>query len=172
MRTTLLLAGLVLVAGPLAAHDDKKYESRAGKYAVEFPGKPMVETKKTDEGELNIASVAEKGGGFMVIYTDLPADKLKDTKPKDLLASGEKGLVDGFKAKINSSKDIEFGKDKYPARQLTATAFIPDEAVTINLRLTIILANNRLYQVFVFGPKELPTSPEANKFFDSFEITK
>lgn len=172
MRTSLLLAVLALIAGPLAAHDDKKYESKAGKYMVVFPGAPMVESKKTDEGELNIASVAEKGGGFLVIYTDFPADKLKETKPKDLLASGEKGLVDSFKARVATSKDIEFGKEKYPARQITATAFIPDEAVTVNLRLTLILANNRLYQVFVFGPKELPTSPEANKFFESFEITK
>jgi hypothetical protein len=172
MRWRSIVVGLILINLTVAASDEKKYESKAGRYKVTFPGTPSISSKKVDDGELNIATVAANGGGYLVIYTDLSADKLKETKPKELLESGEKGLVESFKAKITSSKDLEFGKQKYPARQLTAEAFIPDEAININLRMTIILADNRLYQVFVFGPKDLPKGKEADTFFESFEIAK
>jgi hypothetical protein len=172
MRSGLIFMGLVLCTTTLMALDDKPYESKAGKYKVTFPGTPKTEAKKVDDGELNTAMVDKDGGGFLVIYTDLGNEKLKDTKPKEILASGEKGLVDNFKAKITSSKDIEFGKQKFPARQLAGEATIPGESITINLRMTIVLAENRLYQVFVFGPKDLVMGKEADKFFESFEITK
>ncbi len=172
MRWRLIIVGIVLFGTTLSAGDEKKYESKAGRYKVTFPGAPEISSKKVDDGELNIASVGQGGGGFLVIYTDLSSDKLKESKPKELLISGEKGLIESFKAKITSSKDIEFGKQKFPARQLEATAFIPDEAININLRMTMILADNRLYQVFVFGPKDLPKGKEADTFFESFEITK
>jgi hypothetical protein len=172
MRWRLIIVGILLFTATLSAQDEKKYESKAGRFKVTFPSTPAITSKKVDDGELNIASVAMSGGGFLVIYTDLSAEKLKETKPKELLVSGEKGLVESFKAKIISSKDIEFGKQKFPARQITAEAFIPEEAISINLRMTIILADNRLYQVFVFGPKDLPKGKDADAFFDSFEVTK
>jgi hypothetical protein len=172
MRSRLIIAAFVLCSASLAAHDDKKYESATGKYKVVFPGKPDSETKKVEDGELNVTSYAMNGGGFLVIYTDLSAAKLKENKAKDLLASGEKGLVDSFKAKVKSSKDIEFGKQKFPAKEITAEAFLAKEAISIHIRLTLILADNRLYQILVFGPKELPAGEDADKFFKSFEITK
>jgi hypothetical protein len=172
MRWRSVMMGVVLFSATLSAQDDKKFESKAGRYKAAFPGLPAISSKKVDDGELNIASVAKSGGGFVVIYTDLSGDKLKEAKPKELLISGEKGLVESFKAKITSSKDIEFGKQKFPAREITAEAFIPEESVSINLRMTIILAESRLYQVFVFGPKDLPKGKEADAFFDTFEIAK
>jgi len=172
MRVLLAFVLLASANAAISAQDGKPYESKAGKYKVTFPDTPMTSSKKADDGELNVASAAFKGGGFMIIYTDLNADKLKEVKPKDILMGGEKGLVENFKPKITSSKDIEFGKQKFPARQIEGEAFLAEEGISINLRLTLILADNRLYQVFVFGPKDLPKAKEAEKFFDTFEITK
>jgi hypothetical protein len=172
MRPSLAIAVIAIACTCLAAQEVKTYESKAGKFKADFPKTPMVSSKKIDEGELNIASIDFKGGGFIVIYSDLNADKLKTTKPKDILAGGEKGLIEGFKPKITSTKDIEFGKQKYPGRQIAGEAYLAEEGISINLRLTLILADNRLYQVFVFGPKDLPNGKEAEKFFETFEITK
>jgi hypothetical protein len=172
VKSCLIAALVVLLCATLSAQDEKPYESKAGKYKAVFPKMPTVTSKKVDDGELNIASIDFKGGGFLVIYSDLNAEKLKNTKPKEILAGGEKGLIDGFKPKITSTKDIEFGKQKYPARQIAGEAFLAEEGISINLRLTLILADNRLYQVFVFGPKDLPNGKEADKFFETFEITK
>ena len=42
----------------------------------------------------------------------------------------------------------------------------------INLRIQIILAGTRLYQVFVVGPKDMVMGKEADAFLKSFEITR
>jgi hypothetical protein len=166
MRSTIAAAVFVLFAAGVTAQDAKKYESKEGKYSVAFPGTPKDEAKKAGGIGLNIAMVQKGAGGFAVIYSDLPAEAIKAVKAKDLLDGGQKGLVDNFKAKVTSSKDIEFGKQKYPAREIVG------EKDAINLRITIILAENRLYQVFVVGPKDLTTGKEADEFLKSFEITK
>jgi hypothetical protein len=101
-----------------------------------------------------------------VIYSDLAAESVKVTKPADLLDGGEKGLIDSLKAKVTSSKNVEFGKQKYPGRQIAA------ETDATHLRLTLILVENRLYQILVFGPKELVAGKDADKFFESFEIAR
>jgi hypothetical protein len=165
MRITGAAAGLVLVAG-LAVAADEKFTSKDGKYAVAFPGSPKTQTTKAGPVDLNITIVEKNMGGFAVIYSDLPAETLKVAKPKDLLDGGQKGLIDNFKAKLTKSNDIEFGKDKLPGREIVG------EKDAMQLRLTLILKDNRLYQVFVVGPKDLVSGKDADDFFKSFEITK
>jgi hypothetical protein len=166
MRFTIAATVIALFAAGLTAADDKKYESKEGKYAVAFPSTPKLEMKKSGDLDLNIA-VAELGmGGFAVVHATLPAEFVKARKPKDLLDSGQKGLVDNFKATVITSKDIEFGSQKFPAREIYA------EKDATHLRITIILADDRLYQIFVVGPKELITSKDAEDFSKSLEIMK
>jgi len=170
MRSSFSAAAFVLFAAGLAiGHEDKKpekYVSKEGKYSVGFPGKPMVETKKAGGVDLHSAMVLEGMGAFSVFFADVQADAVKDSKPKDLLDRAEKGMIQNFKAKVTSSRDFEFGKEKYPAREFVA------EKNANSLRFQIILANNRLYQVFVVGPKDMVTGKGADAFFKSFEITK
>jgi hypothetical protein len=170
MRSTFAAALFVLFAAALAAgqadQKPEKYASKEGKYIVGFPGKPMVETKKAGGVDLNIAIVVKGLGGFAVIHSDLPAEAAKAAKPKDLIDGGQKGLIDNFKAKVSSSKDFEFGKQKYPARELIA------QKGATNLRIQIILVDSRLYQILVVGPEDMITGKEADAFFKSFEITK
>ena len=152
-----------------AAQDDKpneKYVSKEGKFTAVFPGKPMTISKQAGGVDLHIAIVEKGMGGFAIIHSDLPAGAVKAAKPKDLLDGGQKGLIDNFKAKITSSKDFEFGKQKYPARELIGAKD------AINLRIQIILAGTRLYQVFVVGPKDMVMGKEADAFLKSFEITR
>ena len=79
----------------------------------------MKSTKKAGGADLNIALVVQGAGGFGVVYTDLPPETTKLAKAKDLLDGGQqKGLVESFKAKLTSSKDFEFGTQKYPAREI------------------------------------------------------
>ena len=40
----------------------------------------------------------------------------------------------------------------------------------MTVRVTLILAGDRLYQVFVHGPKEFATGKAADTFLESFEI--
>ena len=85
-----------------------------------------------------------------------------------LLEGGEKGLVDTFKATVTKAAETKFtsnGKD-YPAREITA------KKDDLNMRVTLILVDNRLYQVFVVGAKELVDGAEADAFMKSFELMK
>jgi hypothetical protein len=171
MRSPIAIAAFVLFACGLGAADEKKdepkkYESKEGKYAVAFPGKPEVSTKKAGAEEWNMAVVKTEAGAYLVIHSDLPAESLKAAKPKEILAEAEKAFMNSFKANVTSSKEVEFGKKKYPAREAVA------EKDATQLRITLVLADNRLYQVFVVGPKDLVGGKEADEFFKSFEVTK
>lgn len=157
-----------LVSG-ISAQDNKpieKYVSKEGKYTAAFPGKPMLESRKVGEVALHSALVQKGAGVFSVFFNDVKETAGKSTKPKEILDGGQKGVVDNFKAKLTSSKDFEFGKQKYPARELVA------EKDGNTLRFQIIVAGNRLYQVFVVGPKDMVMGKEADAFLKSFEITK
>jgi len=160
----------LLIACAVAAGQGKpvdKYASKEGRYSVQFPDKPMKSTKKTGGVDLNVALVAQGMGAFGVVYSDLPPETTKIVKPKELIDGGQqKGFVESFKAKITSSKDFEFGKEMYPAREIVGAN---DQ---LHLRIQIILAGDRVYQLLVVGPKDLTTSPDADAFFKSFEITK
>lgn len=170
MRTLLSSVAVLVAACGLAAQDDKKYESRDGKYAVAFPGAPATDTKKAGELTLSTAAVEAKGVSYLVIYSDLPAESVKASKAEDILENGEKGLVDNFKAKVTKSQSTTFGKDKYPARNVTAEVKV--DATTLQLRLRIVLVNNRVYQVLAVGSPEAVSGAAADKFFESFEVRK
>ncbi|AWM41311.1 hypothetical protein GobsT_00640 [Gemmata obscuriglobus] len=171
LKTVLAVTVLVLGAGALTGQD-KKFDSKDGKFSAKFPLEPKVVPQKAGGLDLYI-TIAEKDKdkdkvGFAVIYTDLPADVVKSSPGKKLLEGGAKGLEDNFKAKIVSSSETVFkanGKD-YPARDLVA------EKESLTLRVRIIMVDARLYQVFVIGSKEQATGKEADEFLKSFELAK
>jgi hypothetical protein len=173
MRLYIAITVAILLLNDLQARDPKPFESKEGKYKVVFPGEPEVTTKKTEGNEkLHMASYSPQGGGgFFVIYSDLKGDKIKDSKPREILESGKEGLVKNVGAEIKKSREIEW--QKYPALRIEGEAKLPGENTKIHLNMTIILTReNRLYQVFVFGPKDFVSSKQVDKFFDSFQITK
>jgi len=52
------------------------------------------------------------------------------------------------------------------------TAEVKVDATTLKLRLLIVLANNRVYQVLAVGSEDAVGGPMTDKFFESFEIRK
>lgn len=168
LKTICTAAALLVFAGALCGQEAKKYDSKEGKFGAKFPGEPKTVSQKAGGLDLVITIVEKGSGGYAVIYSDMPADVVKAAPAEKLLEGGEKGLVDNFKAKVTDSKKSEFesGGKKYPAREITA------EKENLTLRIKIILVDNRLYQVFVVGPKEQATGKEADEFIKSFELAK
>ncbi|QJW96131.1 hypothetical protein FTUN_3686 [Frigoriglobus tundricola] len=167
MRTMVVIAALVACAAGLSAQDAKKYE-KDGKFTAKFPSTPEVKSASAGGLKLNVVVSDSAGGkgGFMVTYSDIPADKLKAPTPEQVLESSEKGLAENFKAKITKSSAAPLGPKKYPAREVTA------EREEFHLRGTIVLAGGRLYQVYAFGSKEFASSKEASDFLASFAVTE
>src|SRR5262245_10271227 len=167
MRPVLALVLFVGVTVCVQAADDEKYTSKEGKFAIQFPAGSKVKTATQKAGgiSLNLASVESDGKTYVTMYTELPEAATK-LPPKTLLDAMEKGAVDKSGAKLDSSKDITFGKDKLPGRE----SVMDKDGNKITARL--ILADMRVYMVMVGGPKDFATSKDATKFLDSFEITK
>jgi hypothetical protein len=168
-RTWALAAVLVAVATAGTAQEFKPHASAAGRYKVLFPGEVKTDTTDIQAGKdtlkLTLDTVELKGDTvFMVSYVDASDEVAKKpTGPRlDKVRDGNKG--EG--GKVHEDKEIAVGAEKYPGRDLlieTPAGFI---------RNRVVIAGNRLYQVMVQGTKEVVTSPSADKFVASFEITK
>ncbi|MBA4190104.1 MAG: hypothetical protein C0467_19130 [Planctomycetaceae bacterium] len=170
--TVLGLAVVILALASVASAQPpefKLYASTEGRYKVQFPGAVKTETVpiKADKGELNLTiDLVELRGGtsFLVTFVDASDEvaKLPAEGRLDKVRDGNKG-TDG---KVVADKPIAVGVEKYPGRDVLI------EKSEGFLRNRAVIAGNRLYQVMVQGPKDVVTSPSADRFFDSFEITK
>lgn len=165
-----IAATVLLTASAAIAAQDKKFESKEGKYSIGFPGTPTTDSKKVGDLTIYTTALDAKGVAYMVIYSDLPAEGVKVSKPEEILDNGEKGLVNSFKAKVTKSQATTFGTAKYPARHVVAE--IKVDATTLHMRLLIVLVNNRVYQVLALGSADAVTGKVSDKFFESLEIRK
>lgn len=168
-RTCALFVLLATLAGGATAQEFKLHSSPVGRYKIQFPGEVKSTTSDIKAGTETLKftlDTAELKGGtvFMVSYVDAPDEVAK--KPAgprlDKVRDGNKGTA----GKVLEDKDVTVGAEKHPGRDLlieTPAGFLRNRAV---------IAGNRLYQVMVQGTKEVVTSPSADKFIASFEITK
>lgn len=161
---------LFLLAAGTAAQEPKKFESKDGRFAVAFPDKPTTRTNKAPSGvEMTLTALERGGSAYMVIFADLPADAVKKSKANDLLDNGEKGLVNNFKGRVTKSQNVEFGKQKFPGREIFAD--VTSDKNELQLRLMIVIVDARLYQVVMLGPRGTVLGKDGDRFFESFEIT-
>ena len=171
MRTRMFaVVAIVTILGVVAAQTEfKPYASTDGRYKVLFPGAVKTDTVEveTGKGELTVTvdSVELRGGtAFLVTYADSPDDVAKQPAgPRfDKVRDANKGET----GKVLEEKNLTVGAEKFPARDVLI------ETPNGCLRNRIVIAGPRLYQVMVQGTKEVVTSPSADRFLASFEVTK
>ncbi len=164
------LAGLVVAfAGVAAGQDFKPHTSATGRYKALFPGEVKSETTDIQAGKdtlkLTLDMVELKGDTvFMVSYVDASDEVAK--KPAGPRLEKVRDGNKGPNGKVIEDKEITVGAEKYPGRDLLI------ETPNGYLRNRVVIADKRLYQVMIQGSKEVVTSPSADKFIASFEITK
>jgi hypothetical protein len=164
------VVGLVAILGGAAAQPEfKQYASTDGRYKVMFPGpvKTDMVDVPADKGEVTVTidSVELRGGtAFLVTYVDAPEEVAK--KPAGPRLDKVRDANKGDKGKVLVDKDLTVGMEKYPARDVLIET--PDGC----LRNRIVIAGPRLYQVMIRGEKDVVTSPSADRFLASFEVTK
>jgi hypothetical protein len=175
MNARLLLLGLT--APLLLAAEDKpkasleEFTSKAGGFTVSMPGQPK-ETSKTsktpsgkDSKQLTYA-VDQKSSAFLVIVTDMP--DLAKADPDTLngaLERGRQAAEASIKGKLLGEKKIKLGNHPGLDFQISSPRFGI-------YRSRIYIADGRLYQVIVLGPKEVATSKQADEFLESFKLNK
>jgi len=148
----------------------KKYVDKAGGFSINFPGKPKQDSTKLDtaagKSTLFINSVETKeGNAFLVMYNDFPVEVEEDAIDRVL-----DGAVSGVSQKgdIVTKKNVKFGPDKIPAREVVMDA----NDGNIRFRILIVMRGSRLYQVMVAGPDEFADTDKAKDYIKSFEFTK
>jgi hypothetical protein len=164
------VGGLVAILGLARAQVEfKQYASTDGRYKVLFPGPVSTETVDVPSGKaqvkVTIDSVELRGGtAFVVTFVDTPDDVAKT--PAGPRIDKVRDANKGEKGKVLEEKELTLGMEKFPARDVliqTADGY---------LRNRIVIAGTRLYQVMIRGAKDVVTSPSADKFLASFEVTK
>jgi hypothetical protein len=167
LRTLTVLALVTCATLCSGAPDDKKYLSKEGQYAVKFPPGASVKTEmsKVNDIEISLAFVNVDDKAYFVMCMAFPS-AVKGETAKGMLDWAEKVGVSRTGGKAESSKGFEFGKEKYPGREIVADK---DGA---KARARLIIAGKRIYILTVGGPKDFATSDDATKFLDSFEIMK
>lgn len=167
---TFALVGLVVCLGTVSAQVEfKDYASSVGRYKVLFPGPVKSETfdVKMDKVDLKVTTDSVElraGTSFLVTYVDAPEEVAKGpVGPRfDKVRDANKGDT----GKVLEEKELTVGLEKHPARDVLI------QTSTGCIRNRIVIAGTRLYQVMVQGSKDVVTSPSADKFLTSFEVTK
>lgn len=174
MRARTFALGALVLALPLAAsgQDLKPFASGAGRYKAQFPG--AVKTTTTDVAagkdtlKLTLDAVELKGDiTFTVSYVDASEEVAK--RPPGPRLEKVRDAIKGDKGTVLDDKEITvaLGDEKFPGRDVLI------ETPAGFLRNRIVIVERRLYQVMVQGgSKEVVTSETADKFLNSFELTK
>jgi hypothetical protein len=154
----------------------QKFSSTDGRFTVEMPGKAAVSSTKSSEGvTMNFAIVKSLIEQYEVMYFDAPEQLIKNSEPQKLF----KAFTDSEypNMKLEKEKVIAFGTDKWPGLEYRVETVVKTDnggMVPVFKRDRLILAGNRFYivQYRAVVNKNLLDSKEADRFFDSFAITK
>jgi hypothetical protein len=168
MRTVLAIGLLTVCALTAGAQEPALHESKDGRFAAKFPLQPgsSVTNQKVKVAGIELALwTSERAtSAYSVACCDLTTDALKDSPAAKVLEKSEQGFVAQTKMKVSGSKATTFGPKAYPAREFFA------DREGAQVRVLLVLAETRLYQVYVIGAKDTVTGKEVDDFFASFVI--
>ncbi len=161
-----VLLGLFALTGCGSSATWREYTSTDGHFSVLMVGTPR---QTENAGFHTVACAPQKGVVYQVTYGDKPVDKEFQGKPdgveKYLYRTCEV-LVGKLGGRLTEGKKIALGD--IPGYEITVEVEAPEPGVH---RIRVYQSGDRYYQVEAFAPKDVVTSEQANKFFDSFKIT-
>lgn len=147
----------------------KEFKSDVGGFKALMPGIPKPQSRNAPGGGvLHAFLVEEANGAYMAAYADLvvPPGNTEDEIQQglDLVRNGvvanQKGiLIRDVKIKLAG---------KHPGREIEAN--LPKLKAVIRARFYIV--GNRMYQAMAIGTAAWVNAPDANRFLDSFALSK
>jgi hypothetical protein len=165
-RRVVLIALLALNVGAPAhawAQTWMTYESEAGHFRIDMPGKPDVSRPTSEKGNTQTAAMLlTKSEAYVVMFSDAHPNTQSVLPPAEMLEKIQDAQAQGHK--LLRGKPIAIAGN--PGREYVIVR--TDNQVQV-VRTTI--AGGRLYQLFygVEGQIE-PTSPDMRRFFGSFAL--
>jgi hypothetical protein len=168
----IVVAGLTLPAGAEGPKKDPKPRDAdwtkviaAGKFEIEFPGKPTEKAAPT--GTVYQLPTTNPIAVYQVAAAPL-ATKVDLTDAKAIKAIFDHAVTsirNGLGGQVESDKEAKVA-DQYPARdvQLKGTGLG-------TLRVRLVLTGSAFIQVMVAGPQEYVDGADAKRFRESLKIT-
>lgn len=169
LNRSLLAVVLVSLASVAGAQPKQGFRSADGRFAVQFPGEPKVQSKaeKSAVGEIKLTSytyATNESHILLVTFTDFPAAATKPENRGALFDSVRDALRARDGKLVGSEKDFEFGPDKLPAREFTI------DKGKQRTRYRVVLHGTRLYQQGAIGTADFVGGKDVAAFFDTFEF--
>lgn len=150
----------------LAACGRKPFSPEGSGFTVEMPCDPEQQstTIETPAGSIKLIVYLCRTSdrAYLAGYSDYPLADMKG-KVEPFLDGAREGALKSGNNRLISERSISL--DGRPGRELHMEA--PNG---LRLRVRMILAGNRLYQVGVVSPKIDAESPETGKYLDSFRL--
>ncbi|MBI2947152.1 MAG: hypothetical protein HYY23_05865 [Verrucomicrobia bacterium] len=145
----------------------KTFSPPGGNFSITMPPNPVEESPKTSTGfeakTYRIVSAMSILAGLAVGYSDPPANAAVLKDPKKILDAVQKQALSDLRGELISEKPITH--KNYPGRE-----FLASVKGGYTVRQRIFLANKRMYSLMVIAGSKGLESPEAQTFFDSFQI--
>ncbi|HVV62131.1 MAG TPA: hypothetical protein VHD14_10295 [Pseudolabrys sp.] len=153
----LALAGMLLMPALAKAQSWEEYRPKGIGFRIEMPGKPKIETAKTNSGTVTHRALATVDKTvFMVNY----ADKNDITTNPDLVLDAViKGQAEDKKV-LGEKKDMIGG--------LSARRIKLEDADKDQYEIRVVIIKNRLVQALFLGPVG---DPLGKRFLDSLTVT-
>jgi hypothetical protein len=104
---------------------------------------------------------------YVVTTTKLPGATAKED-PKNALGGVINGTVSSTKGTLANQKDIRLGSA--PGKEFDFS-IAAGAGTTSHGRSRAFVANGRIYQLILMGPKDRVTGPAATSVLDSFALT-
>lgn len=146
----------------------KAFAPAGGGFSVLLPSEPQLETQKAKDGSepkvYRLYPFLSNVRGMAVGYADQPKGAASQRDAQTVLDESRDVSVADLKGKLLSETPISLGR--FAGRELKVV--IPNNYV---VRLRIYLAGQRKFSLMIVATTKNFDSPEARKFFDSFQIT-
>ncbi|MBM3836024.1 MAG: hypothetical protein FJ403_22720 [Verrucomicrobia bacterium] len=170
---SLVVAVLMIVALGCEPPQDslanwKPFSPPGGKFTVLLPSTPVEQIPKTNTGleakKYHIVSTMSNISGLAIAYADQPGRVDVQIEPKKLFDSLRAQAEADLRGQLISESEITL-QGRYPGRELKLA--VPGGFTALQ---KTYLVNRRLYSLIVVAGSKGLDSPEAQKFFNSFQV--
>jgi hypothetical protein len=163
-----VLIGLVVL--PAGGAEWQDFVWRRGECVALMPGKPQLLSRSIPGPngtnlEVFIQSAEAKGVAYLLSFVDNPTFKGADEKQLDEALNKAR---DGAVGKGKLVKETRIKHGPYPGRDLLIE--MPGKGTFS--RLQLFIADQKMYQLIVVGPRDACLAKEAEQFLESFKLLR
>lgn len=157
----------LLATAGVAAQGWSEYRSAEGRYRIDMPGTPELETDPVEMLDLEVpmiqAIVSRPEATYLAAYMDFPAGMIDGLPARKILENARDGAAEGFELRSDRALTVA---DK-PARE-----FVIEQPEGVILVMRAVLVGARLYQMIVvtIPPGGTADRPDTRRFIDSFAV--